>query len=191
MTLNFRSVKPIFNSRSKQVFIETYGCQMNISDSEIVLSVLEKAGYSLCDSADKASLILINTCSIRENAEQKIWSRLEQLRVLKRKKLDLVIGVLGCMAERLKENLLENGAVDIVAGPDSYRSLPSLLEAVSTGEKQINTLLSQEETYADISPVRMDKNGISAFIAIMRGCNNYCSYCVVPYVRGRDRKSVV
>ena len=160
---------------------------MNVSDSEVVLSILERAGYSLCDSADKASLILINTCSIRENAEQKIWSRLEQLRVIKKKRRDLVVGVLGCMAERLKESLLENGVVDIVAGPDSYRSLPSLLEAVSTGEKQINTLLSQEETYADISPVRMDKNGISSFIAIMRGCNNYCSYCVVPYVRGRER----
>jgi len=187
MTHNFRSVKPIFNLNSKQVCIETYGCQMNVSDSEVVLSILERVGYSLCDSADKASLILINTCSIRENAEQKIWSRLEQLRVIKKKRRDLVIGVLGCMAERLKESLLENGVVDIVAGPDSYRSLPSLLEAVSTGEKQINTLLSQEETYADISPVRMDKNGISSFIAIMRGCNNYCSYCVVPYVRGRER----
>ena len=160
---------------------------MNVSDSEVVLSILEKAGYSLCDNVDKASLVLINTCSIRENAEQKIWSRLEQLRSLKRKNPSLIIGVLGCMAERLKENLLENGVADIVAGPDSYRSLPTLLEALSTGEKQVNTLLSQEETYADISPVRMDKNGISAFIAIMRGCNNYCSYCVVPYVRGRER----
>ena len=187
MTCNFHSVKPILNSDSKQVCIETYGCQMNVSDSEVVLSILEKVGYSLCDSADNASLILINTCSIRENAEQKIWSRLEQLRSFKRKNPNLVIGILGCMAERLKENLLENGVADIVAGPDTYRSLPTLLEAVSTGEKQANTLLSQEETYADISPVRIDKNGISAFIAIMRGCNNYCSYCVVPYVRGRER----
>ena len=160
---------------------------MNVSDSEVVLSILEDVGYSLCDSADKASLILINTCSIRENAEQKIWSRLEQLRALKRKNRNLIVGILGCMAERLKEKLLENRVVDIVAGPDSYRSLPTLLAAISTGEKQINTLLSQEETYADISPVRMDKNGISAFIAIMRGCNNFCSYCVVPYVRGRER----
>ena len=160
---------------------------MNVSDSEVVLSILEKVGYSLCDSVFKANLVLINTCSIRENAEQKIWSRLEQLRSLKKKNNKLVIGILGCMAERLKESLLENGVVDIVAGPDSYKSLPSLLEAVSSGEKQANTLLLQEETYADISPVRMDKNGISAFIAIMRGCNNYCSYCVVPYVRGRER----
>ena len=187
MTCNFRSVRPILNSNFKQVYIETYGCQMNVSDSEVVLSILENAGYSLCDSAEKASLILINTCSIRENAEQKIWSRLEQLRALKRKNHSLIVGILGCMAERMKEKLLENGVVDIVAGPDSYRSLPTLLEAISTGEKQINTLLSQEETYADISPVRMDKNGISAFIAIMRGCNNFCSYCVVPYVRGRER----
>jgi tRNA-N(6)-(isopentenyl)adenosine-37 thiotransferase enzyme MiaB len=187
MIHNFRSVKPIFNLNSKQVCIETYGCQMNVSDSEVVLSILEKVGYSLCDSVFKANLVLINTCSIRENAEQKIWSRLEQLRSLKKKNNKLVIGILGCMAERLKESLLENGVVDIVAGPDSYKSLPSLLEAVSSGEKQANTLLLQEETYADISPVRMDKNGISAFIAIMRGCNNYCSYCVVPYVRGRER----
>ena len=187
MTRNFRSVKPIFNLNSKHVCIETYGCQMNVSDSEVVLSILEKVGYSLCDSADKATLVLMNTCSIRENAEQKIWSRLEQLRSLKKKNKNLVIGILGCMAERLKESLLENGVVDIVSGPDSYRSLPSLLEAVSSGEKQVNTLLLQEETYADISPVRMDKNGISSFIAIMRGCNNYCSYCVVPYVRGSER----
>jgi tRNA-2-methylthio-N6-dimethylallyladenosine synthase len=160
---------------------------MNVNDSEVVLSVLQPCGYSICDKIQDASLILVNTCSIRDNAEQKVWARIKQLGYLKRKKKGLKIGILGCMAERLKEKLLENGAVDIVAGPDSYRELPSLIEALSGGDKQINTMLSQEETYADISPVRMDKNGVSAYIAIMRGCNNFCSYCVVPYVRGRER----
>ncbi len=160
---------------------------MNVNDSEVVLSVLEHEGYTLCSKLSDASLILVNTCSIRENAESKIWSRLDYFRSLKRKNRDLRVGILGCMAERLKEKLLENGTVDLVAGPDSYRDLPHLLNGLSGGQKQINTLLSQEETYADISPVRMDKNGVSAFISIMRGCNNYCSYCVVPYVRGRER----
>lgn len=171
----------------KKLYIETYGCQMNVNDSEVVLSVLEHEGYTLCSKLSDASLILVNTCSIRENAESKIWSRLDYFRSLKRKNRDLRVGILGCMAERLKEKLLENGTVDLVAGPDSYRDLPHLLNGLSGGQKQINTLLSQEETYADISPVRMDKNGVSAFISIMRGCNNYCSYCVVPYVRGRER----
>lgn len=187
MTIKFHSVKPILDNKLKQVYIETYGCQMNVNDSEVVLSVLQPCGYSICDKIQDASLILVNTCSIRDNAEQRIWSRIEQLGYLKRKKKGLKIGILGCMAERLKEKLLENGAVDIVAGPDSYRELPSLIEALSGGDKQINTMLSQEETYADISPVRMDKNGVSAYIAIMRGCNNFCSYCVVPFVRGRER----
>ena len=187
MTIKFHSVKPILDNKLKQVYIETYGCQMNVNDSEVVLSVLQPCGYSICDKIQDASLILVNTCSIRDNAEQKIWSRIEQLGYLKRKKKGLKVGILGCMAERLKEKLLENGAVDIVAGPDSYRELPSLIEALSGGDKQINTMLSQEETYADISPVRMDKNGVSAYIAIMRGCNNFCSYCVVPFVRGRER----
>ncbi|PKO97179.1 MAG: tRNA (N6-isopentenyl adenosine(37)-C2)-methylthiotransferase MiaB [Bacteroidetes bacterium HGW-Bacteroidetes-7] len=187
MTIKFHSVKPILDNNLKQVYIETYGCQMNVNDSEVVLSVLQPCGYSICDKIQDASLILVNTCSIRDNAEQKVWARIKQLGYLKRKKKGLKIGILGCMAERLKEKLLENGAVDIVAGPDSYRELPSLIEALSGGDKQINTMLSQEETYADISPVRMDKNGVSAYIAIMRGCNNFCSYCVVPYVRGRER----
>lgn len=187
MTIKFHSVKPILDNKLKQVYIETYGCQMNVNDSEVVLSVLQPGGYSICDKIQDASLILINTCSIRDNAEQRIWARIKQLGYLKRKKKGLKIGILGCMAERLKEKLLENGAVDIVAGPDSYRELPSLIEALSGGDKQINTMLSQEETYADISPVRMDKNGVSAYISIMRGCNNFCSYCVVPYVRGRER----
>ncbi|HCV15683.1 MAG TPA: tRNA (N6-isopentenyl adenosine(37)-C2)-methylthiotransferase MiaB [Rikenellaceae bacterium] len=187
MTIKFHSVKPILDNKLKQLYIETYGCQMNVNDSEVVLSVLQQGGYSICDKIQDASLILINTCSIRDNAEQRIWARIKQLGYLKRKKKGLKIGILGCMAERLKEKLLENGAVDIVAGPDSYRELPSLIEALSGGDKQINTMLSQEETYADISPVRMDKNGVSAYISIMRGCNNFCSYCVVPYVRGRER----
>lgn len=187
MTTKFHSVKPILDNKLKQVYIETYGCQMNVNDSEVVLSVLQPAGYSICEKIQEASLILVNTCSIRDNAEQKIWARIEQFRPLKKRNKSLKVGILGCMAERLKEKLLDNGVVDIVAGPDSYRKLPSLIEALSGGDKQINTMLSQEETYADISPVRMDKNGVSAFIAIMRGCNNFCSYCVVPYVRGRER----
>ena len=187
MTTKFHSVKPILDNKLKQVYIETYGCQMNVNDSEVVLSVLQPAGYSICEKIQEASLILVNTCSIRDNAEQKIWARIEQFRPLKKRNKSLKVGILGCMAERLKEKLLDNGVVDIVAGPDSYRKLPSLIEALSGGNKQINTMLSQEETYADISPVRMDKNGVSAFIAIMRGCNNFCSYCVVPYVRGRER----
>lgn len=187
MTTKFHSVKPKLDNKLKQVYIETYGCQMNVNDSEVVLSVLQPAGYSICEKIQEASLILVNTCSIRDNAEQKIWARIEQFRPLKKRNKSLKVGILGCMAERLKEKLLDNGVVDIVAGPDSYRKLPSLIEALSGGDKQINTMLSQEETYADISPVRMDKNGVSAFIAIMRGCNNFCSYCVVPYVRGRER----
>lgn len=181
--------------KSKQVFIETYGCQMNVSDSEVVISILQKEGFSLCNDIDRADLIFINTCSIRDNAEQRIWGRLDLFRQKKIKKPALIVGILGCMAERLKEDLLNHPAVDIVAGPDSYRSLPTLIHDLSSGTKQINTLLSHEETYADISPVRMDMNGVSAFISIMRGCNNMCSYCVVPFVRGRERsrdpKSIV
>lgn len=187
MTNKFYSVKPILDKKLQQVYIETYGCQMNVNDSEVVLSVLQSSGYSLSEKLEDSSLIFINTCSIRDNAEQKIWSRLEYFKSLKKKKKGLKIGILGCMAERLKEKLLENGTVDIVAGPDSYRELPMLLAGLEDGKKQINTILSEEETYADISPVRMDKNGVSAFISIMRGCDNFCSYCVVPYVRGRER----
>lgn len=187
MTNKFYSVKPILDTNLKQVYIETYGCQMNVSDSEVVLSVLQSSGYSLCSSLKDATLIFINTCSIRDNAEQKIWARLDYFRSLKKKKKNLRVGILGCMAERLKEKLLDHGVVDIVAGPDSYRELPRLLAGMASGAKQINTILSEEETYADISPVRMDKNGVSAYISIMRGCNNFCSYCVVPYVRGRER----
>lgn len=170
-----------------KVYIETYGCQMNVNDSEVVLSILQKAGYALCRRMDEADLILINTCSVRDNAEQRVLGRLDVFRQEKKRRGSVVVGILGCMAERLKEELLENAAVDIVAGPDSYRDLPRLVEAVSVSGKQINTLLSHEETYADIAPVRMDRQGVTAFISIMRGCNNVCSYCIVPFVRGAER----
>ena len=158
---------------------------MNVNDSEVVLSILQDEGYSLTENIEEASLILANTCSIRDNAEQRIWGRIDQFRLQKRSRPEVIIGILGCMAERLKEKLLTK--VDLVAGPDSYRSLPSLLRAIAPDRPQINVLLSHEETYADIKPVRMDKNGVSAFISIMRGCNNVCSYCVVPYTRGAER----
>lgn len=181
---------------TKKVFIETYGCQMNVYDSELVLSILQKDGYSACDSIETADLILVNTCSIRDNAEQRVLGRLDRFLQEKKKGRDIVVGILGCMAERLKEKLLENPAVDIVAGPDSYRDLPNLIRSLrDDSSKQINTILSHEETYADISPVRTDKNGVTSFISIMRGCNNMCTYCIVPYVRGpersRDPQSIV
>ncbi|MBQ7222710.1 MAG: tRNA (N6-isopentenyl adenosine(37)-C2)-methylthiotransferase MiaB [Bacteroidales bacterium] len=173
--------------KHSKVFIETYGCQMNVSDSEVVLAILSKENYELCESIEEADLVLINTCAIRDNAEQRILGRLDVFRLEKKKRPDLLVGVLGCMAERLKETLLENPVVNIVAGPDAYRDLPRLIASVKADPKQINTALSHEETYGDISPVRMDKNGVSAFISIMRGCNNVCSYCVVPYTRGAER----
>lgn len=183
-----KDIKPRQDSSAPKVYIETYGCQMNVNDSEVVLAILQKAGYSLCRRMEDADVILANTCSIRDNAEQRIWGRIDVFRQLKKKKPSLIVGILGCMAERLKDELLENGTVDLVAGPDSYRDLPKLLRALESGAgKQLNVLLSAEETYADISPVRMDKNGVSAYISIMRGCNNMCSYCVVPYTRGRER----
>ncbi len=170
-----------------KVFIETYGCQMNVNDSEVALSILQKAGYERCDTLEEADLILINTCSVRDNAEQRVLGRLDVFRQQKRRRPGVRVGVLGCMAERLKEKLLEHPAVDIVAGPDAYRDLPRLAAAVSVSGKQINTLLSHEETYGDIAPVRMDDEGVTAFISIMRGCNNVCAYCIVPYVRGAER----
>ena len=180
-----RNIKPIIDPSKPKVYIETYGCQMNVNDSEVILSILQDAGYVLTESIEEADVILANTCSIRDNAEQRIWGRIDQFKIQKKKRPGVVIGIVGCMAERLKDNLLE--AVDIVAGPDAYRSMPELLKAVTPASPQINVLLSHEETYADISPVRLDKNGISAFISIMRGCNNVCSYCIVPYTRGRER----
>ena len=178
-------IRPIIDPSKPKVYIETYGCQMNVNDSEVILSILQDAGYVLTENIEEADVILANTCSIRDNAEQRIWGRIDQFKIQKKKREGVVIGIVGCMAERLKDKLLT--AVDLVAGPDSYRSLPSLLEAVAPGSPQINVLLSHEETYAEISPVRLDKNGVSAFISIMRGCNNVCSYCVVPYTRGAER----
>ena len=178
-------IRPIIDPSRPKVYIETYGCQMNVNDSEVILSILQDAGYVLTENIEEADVILANTCSIRGNAEQRIWGRIDQFKIQKKKREGVVIGIVGCMAERLKDKLLT--AVDLVAGPDSYRSLPSLLEAVAPGSPQINVLLSHEETYAEISPVRLDKNGVSAFISIMRGCNNVCSYCVVPYTRGAER----
>ncbi|MDR3227088.1 MAG: tRNA (N6-isopentenyl adenosine(37)-C2)-methylthiotransferase MiaB [Prevotellaceae bacterium] len=187
-TIDYKSIKPILDKSQKLVYIETYGCQMNVNDSELVLAILQDNGYFLTKDIDEADLILINTCSIRENAEQRVWGRLDVFRLAKNKKRSLKIGVIGCMAERLKEQLLEREKiVDMVVGPDAYRSLPDLLRNVEAGQKDVNVLLSREETYADITPVRMDENGVSAFVSIMRGCNNVCSYCVVPYTRGAER----
>ena len=171
----------------KKVYIETYGCQMNVADTEIVFSILAKAGYGRTEDIAEADVILANTCSVRDNAEQRIWGRIEQFNFHRKTRPGVVTGILGCMAERLKEALLESGKVDIVAGPDAYRNLPRLLAAATQGHPQIDVLLSREETYGDIAPVRVDKNGVSAFISIMRGCNNVCSYCVVPYTRGAER----
>ncbi|MBS3808460.1 MAG: tRNA (N6-isopentenyl adenosine(37)-C2)-methylthiotransferase MiaB [Bacteroidales bacterium] len=172
----------------KKLYMETYGCQMNVADSEVVVALMEQEGYELTERMDEASLILVNTCSIRENAEQRIWGRLDVFRQQKQKHPQTRVGVIGCMAERLKDRLIEREkSVDLVIGPDAYRALPDLLEQVESGQKGVNTLLSREETYGDILPVRAGKNNISAFISIMRGCNNMCSYCIVPYVRGRER----
>ncbi len=186
-TAKIMNIRPIKDSSRPKVYIETYGCQMNVNDSEVILSIMQDAGYALTDSIDEASVILANTCSIRDNAEQRIWGRIEQFRLQKRRRDGVVIGIVGCMAERLKEKLLEGHSVDLVAGPDSYRTLPQLIRDITPDSPQINVLLSHEETYSDISPVRMDRNGVSAYISIMRGCNNVCSYCVVPYTRGAER----
>ena len=170
-----------------KVYIETYGCQMNVADTEVVFSILGKEGYTRTEDVAQADVILVNTCSVRDNAEQRIRGRLEQFNVWRKSRPGVLVGVLGCMAERLKESLLESGKVDIVAGPDAYRNLPRLLAAAAPGHPQIDVLLSREETYGDIAPLRLDRNGVSAFISIMRGCNNVCSYCVVPYTRGAER----
>ena len=179
----------------KKVYIETYGCQMNVADTEVVFSILTAAGYGRTEDIAEADVVMANTCSIRDNAEQRIWGRIDYFGTFRKKRPALVVGILGCMAERLKDALLDSGKVDLVAGPDAYRSLPELLAAVSDGHPQMNVELSREETYGDIRPLRLDRGGVSAFISIMRGCNNLCSYCVVPYTRGaersRDWKSIV
>lgn len=176
------------NDYTKKFYIESYGCQMNFSDSEIVASILNEEGFGATRNFEEANLILLNTCSIREKAEQTVRKRLTEFRKLKQQKPSLLVGVLGCMAERLKSKFLEEEKlVDIVVGPDAYRTLPKLITEAEGGQKAVNVLLSREETYADISPVRLNSNGISAFVSIMRGCNNMCSFCVVPFTRGRER----
>lgn len=173
----------------KKLFIETYGCQMNVADSEVVASVMKMAGYELTDNIECADAIFLNTCSIRDNAEQKIFSRLDYLASLRRKRkpAKIIVGVIGCMAERVKDKLIKNHGVDIVAGPDAYLSLPDLIAAAEIGEKAINVELSTTETYREIIPSRIGHNNLSGYISIMRGCNNFCSYCIVPYTRGRER----
>lgn len=186
-TIQYNQLRPL-TGEGRKLFIETYGCQMNVGDTEIIISILQEHGYRYTEIQQEADVILINTCSVRDNAEQRIWGRLSEMRRLKKQKPTLLVGIVGCMAERLKEALLEGGTgVDLVAGPDTYRDLPQLLKAAEAGTKGANVLLSTEETYAEIAPVRIDKNGVSGFISIMRGCNNFCSYCVVPYTRGRER----
>ena len=175
-------------TESKKVRIETYGCQMNVADSEVVASMMQLAGYDLTEDDHEAAAVLINTCSIRDNAEQKIFSRLSYWNALRRKSgRNVIIGVIGCMAERLKERLIEDYGVDLVAGPDAYLDIPNLVAAAETGQKAINTILSTTETYRDVMPMRISGNRTSGFISIMRGCNNFCSYCIVPYTRGRER----
>ncbi|MCP9751533.1 tRNA (N6-isopentenyl adenosine(37)-C2)-methylthiotransferase MiaB [Ferruginibacter sp. HRS2-29] len=172
----------------KRFYIESYGCAMNFADSEVVASILQKEGFGATTDVDTADLILINTCSIREKAEDRVRKRLTEFRQLKRSNPGLVVGVLGCMAERLKASFIEEEKlVDIVVGPDAYRSLPGLIEEANGGQKGVNVLLSREETYADIAPIRLNSNGVTAFVSIMRGCNNMCSFCVVPFTRGRER----
>jgi len=176
------------NTYKKSFYIESYGCAMNFADSEVIASILNKEGYGATRNVENADLIFLNTCSIREKAEQTVRKRLTEFRKIKEQKPGTLIGMLGCMAERLKSKLLEEEKlVDMVVGPDAYRSLPGLIEEAETGQKAVNVLLSRDETYADIAPVRLDSNGISAFVSIMRGCNNMCSFCVVPFTRGRER----
>lgn len=174
--------------KSRKLYIESYGCQMNFSDSEIVASILQKEGFDTTSDISQADVVFLNTCSIREKAEQTVRNRLQHIQGFKKKKPEMMVGILGCMAERLKTKLLEEEKiVDLVAGPDAYRDLPKLVAQVDDGDKAVNTFLSREETYGDITPVRLDSNGISAFISIMRGCDNMCSFCVVPFTRGRER----
>jgi tRNA-2-methylthio-N6-dimethylallyladenosine synthase len=183
-----RSVDILSLAGGPKLYIETYGCQMNVNDSEIVAALMQKNGFSMTDGPDNADLIFINTCSVRDNAEQRVRGRLESFRKYKKKNPELIVGVIGCMAERLKEQLLaQEETVDIVAGPDAYRDLPHLIQMANAGQKAVNVHLSKEETYADVNPVRIDSNKVSAFVSIMRGCNNMCAFCVVPFTRGAER----
>lgn len=185
--MELRDLRPL-TVGAKKLYVETYGCQMNVGDTEIIIAVMNAAGYAYTEHIEEADVILVNTCSVRDNAEQRIWGRLREFRRFKRQKPSLVVGVVGCMAERLKEELLEgDDIVNLVAGPDAYRTMPALVAAAEEGERSVNVQLSREETYGDLRPVRIDKSGVSAFISIMRGCNNMCSYCVVPYTRGVER----
>ena len=187
-TCGFQVSREVNTGKSRKLYIESYGCQMNFSDSEIVASILAKEGYDTTSDVNAADVVFLNTCSIREKAEQTVRNRLTHFTAMKKSRPDLLIGVLGCMAERLKSRLLEEEKiVDLVAGPDAYRDLPKLILRVDDGEKAVNTFLSREETYADISPVRLNSNGTTAFISIMRGCDNMCTFCVVPFTRGRER----
>ena len=174
----------------KKLFIETYGCQMNVADSEVVATIMKMADYDICNNLDEADAVFMNTCSIRDNAEQKIYGRLQYFKSLNNKGRKLIVGVLGCMAERVKEDLFKHGA-DLVAGPDSYLDLPNLISAAEQGLEAVNVTLSTTETYREIIPTRIGNNRISGFISIMRGCNNFCSYCIVPYTRGRERSRAV
>ncbi|WP_430810408.1 MULTISPECIES: tRNA (N6-isopentenyl adenosine(37)-C2)-methylthiotransferase MiaB [unclassified Carboxylicivirga] len=185
--MQFSDVKPLVGAKSgKKLFIETYGCQMNVADSEVVASVMEMDGYGVTYDINNADAIFINTCSIRDNAEQRVLGRLQQLTAMRKQQPNLIIGIIGCMAERVKEKLFEQGA-NIVVGPDAYMDLPNLIGMAERGDKAINVELSSSETYADVIPSRLSKNKISGFVSIMRGCNNFCSYCIVPYTRGRER----
>ncbi|MBQ9074287.1 MAG: tRNA (N6-isopentenyl adenosine(37)-C2)-methylthiotransferase MiaB [Muribaculaceae bacterium] len=187
-----KQISTNFVAPYKKLFIETYGCQMNVADSEVVASIMEMAGYDVTDDIEDADAVVLNTCSIRDNAEQKIHSRLQYFASLKRKRQSrFIVGVIGCMAERVKEDLIANHGVDLVAGPDSYLDLPSLFASVEAGEKAINVELSTTETYRDIIPKKITPNRVSGFVSIMRGCNNFCSYCIVPYTRGRERSREV
>jgi tRNA-2-methylthio-N6-dimethylallyladenosine synthase len=186
--VDYKTTQEENTGKSKKIYIESYGCQMNFSDSEIVASIMKENGYDTTSDFEQADVVFLNTCSIREKAEQTVRNRLNHFNAVKKSKPEMTIGVLGCMAERLKDKLLEEEKiVDVVVGPDSYRDLPNLVNAAEDGRKGVNTFLSREETYADIAPVRLNSNGITAFISIMRGCDNMCSFCVVPFTRGRER----
>lgn len=188
---NGADLKSAAENVEKKLFIETYGCQMNVADSEVVASVMQMAGYEMTEEIQDADAIFVNTCSVRDNAEQKVLGRLQYFQSLKRKKKHLLVGVLGCMAERVKEDLIANHHVDLVAGPDSYMDLPNLIAAAENGEKVINVELSTQETYKDVMPLKLPGVHILGFVSIMRGCNNFCSYCIVPYTRGRERSREV
>lgn len=179
--------KSVTDGGNKKLYIETYGCQMNVADSEVIASVMKMAGYDTAQSVDEADAVFLNTCSVRDNAEQKILNRLEALRALRKKHPGLIVGVVGCMAERVKDELIEHHDVNLVAGPDAYLSLPDLMAAAEAGERAINVELSATETYRDVVPLHPGANRVSGFVSIMRGCNNFCTYCIVPYTRGRER----